>query len=147
MQVIILRRLMDKKTKDRRSGCPISYSLDIFGDRWTLLILRDLLLGQKRYYRELLTSDERIATNILSSRLKHLEAQGIITRQFDPNDRRQYVYEVTQKGRDLLPILLEIAAWGATYDQQTAAPDGFVEEFRSDRDSVIDRYSKHIQKD
>ncbi|MGR3279203.1 winged helix-turn-helix transcriptional regulator [Acaryochloris marina NIES-2412] len=138
---------MDKDNRDRRSGCPISYSLDIFGDRWTLLILRDLLLGQKRHYRELLTSEEGIATNILSSRLKRLEAQGIIIRQFDPKDRRQCIYEVTKKGLDLLPILLEIAAWGATYDTQTAAPDGFVQEFRSDRDGVIARYGNHIQKD
>ena len=83
----------------------------------------------------------------MSNRLKRLEAQGIILRQCDPHDRRQYIYEVTQKGHDLLPILLEIATWGATYDEQTAAPEGFIEEFRSDRDGMIERYRKHILKD
>ena len=83
---------------DKRSGCPISFALDLFGDRWTLLILRDLILQGKRRYREFLKADEGIASNILSERLKRLEAADIVTRRTDPEDRRQLIYEPTSKG-------------------------------------------------
>ncbi len=99
----------------KRSGCPISYALEIFGDRWTLLVLRDLLLRGKTRYGEFLKSDEGIASNILADRLKRLEAEGIVTRRPDSDDRRQVVYEATSKGQTLMPLLLEIAAWGATH--------------------------------
>jgi DNA-binding HxlR family transcriptional regulator len=126
---------MSKTSKGRGSGCPICYSLDIFGDRWTLLILRDLLLHGKQRYRAFLTSDEAIASNILSDRLRRLEAADIIVREPDPNDRRQLIYRATDKGRTLLPVLLEIAAWGATHDQDTGAPPGFAESFYANREA------------
>jgi DNA-binding HxlR family transcriptional regulator len=117
------------------SGCPISYSLDIFGDRWTLLVLRDLILHGKSRFAEFLSSDEKIATNILTDRLARLEAQGIVVREPDPDDRRQKVCRVTTKGLTLTPVLLEIAAWGASNDDNTGAPAGFADEFYSDRDA------------
>jgi DNA-binding HxlR family transcriptional regulator len=126
---------MDNAPKGRSSGCPISYSLDIFGDRWTLLILRDLLLFGKHRYREFLNSDEAIASNILSDRLRRLEAANIILREPDQNDRRQLIYRATEKGQTLLPVLLEIAAWGASHDQDTAAPPGFAESFYANREA------------
>ncbi|MGI9487038.1 MAG: winged helix-turn-helix transcriptional regulator [Geminicoccaceae bacterium] len=126
---------MSKTPKARGSGCPISYSLDIFGDRWTLLILRDLLLAGKQRYREFLTSDEAIASNILSDRLRRLEAADIILREPDPNDRRQLIYRATDKGRTLQPVLLEIAAWGASNDPETKAPPGFAESFYANREA------------
>lgn len=126
-------------TPVRRSGCPISFSLDVFGDRWTLLILRDLLLKGKRHFRELANSDEGIATNILSDRLKRLESSGIIVRSRDADDRRQIIYSATEKGLGLIPVLLELAAWGATHDPQTDAPAEFVPGFTRDRDAVIAR--------
>ncbi len=126
---------MSTTPKGRGSGCPICFSLDIFGDRWTLLILRDLLLAGKRRYREFLSSDEAIASNILSDRLKRLEAADIILREPDPNDRRQLIYQATDKGRTLLPVLLEIAAWGASHDPETGAPPGFAESFYANREA------------
>lgn len=131
---------MTKKGKGRGSGCPISYSLDIFGDRWTLLVLRDLLLAGKQRYREFRASDEAIASNILSDRLRRLEATGIIVRDRDPNDRRQFIYRVTDKGRTLQPVLLEIAAWGASHDPQTGAPPDFADRFYADREAF---YADH----
>lgn len=131
----MLEILMSKTCRGRGSGCPISYSLDIFGDRWTLLILRDLLLFGKQRYREFLGSDEAIASNILSDRLRRLEATGIILRARDPNDRRQRIYRVTDKGRTLLPVILEIAAWGASNDPNTAAPPGFTDSFYANREA------------
>lgn len=126
-------------TQIRRSGCPISFSLDVFGDRWTLLVLRDLLLKGKRHFRELAASDEGIATNILTDRLKRLETSGIVVRSRDENDGRQIIYAATEKGLGLIPVLLELAAWGATHDPDTDAPPDFVPNFQRDRDAVIDR--------
>ena len=126
---------MSKSTKGRGSGCPICYSLDLFGDRWTLLILRDLLLFGKQRYREFLASDEAIASNILSDRLQRLEMTGILYREPDANDRRQVIYRATDKGQTLLPVLLEIAAWGASNDPNTAAPAGFSESFYANREA------------
>ena len=131
---------MNKASKERGSDCPICYSLDIFGDRWTLLILRDLLLHGKKRYREFLGSDEAIASNILSDRLRRLEAVDIVLREPDPNDRRQLIYRTTDKGRTLLPVLLEIAAWGASNDQDTGAPPGFAESFYANREAF---YADH----
>jgi len=130
-----------------RSHCPINYSLEIFGDRWTLLLLRDLLLLGRRHFRELLNSEENIASNILTERLKRLEQHNIITRRADPDDGRQYIYEPTVKGLSLVPVLLEIAAWGATHDPKTSAPKDFVKNFRTDRDSVIANFESIVPRD
>jgi DNA-binding HxlR family transcriptional regulator len=113
-----------------RSHCPISFALDILGDRWTLLILRDLLMKEKRTYGDLLASEEGIATNILADRLKWLEAHGIVEEQ-----RR--TYRVTIKGMDLLPMMLEMIAWSAKYDPHTAAPRAFVKRLARNRDEVL----------
>lgn len=107
------------------------------GDRWTLLVLRDLIIVGKRHFRELVTSPEGIASNILTVRLKVLEAHGLITRRRDPDSARQLIYEPTAKGLDLLPAMLELARWGATYDQETAAPENFVHRIEKDRDGLI----------
>lgn len=135
MQANLIKIIMSKTSKERCSGCPICYALDVFGDRWTLLILRDLLLHGKERYRDFLASDEGIASNILSDRLRRLEAGGIILREPDPGDRRQLIYRATDKGRTLIPVLLEIAAWGASNDPSTAAPPGFVESFYAHREA------------
>ena len=137
---------MSRPCAGNRSGCPISFSLDVFGDRWTLLVLRDLILRDKCRYREFLNSDEGIASNILSDRLKRLEDAGIVTRQQDPDDKRQIIYAATQKGRSLLPTLLEVAAWGATYDKQTGAPSGFAESFYADRQAFYDNHRELMEK-
>jgi DNA-binding HxlR family transcriptional regulator len=121
----------------KRSHCPIAFALDIFGDKWSLLVLRDLLLKGKRRYGELLASEEAIATNILSERLSRLEAEGLITKSRDKTNRRQFIYSPTQKGLDLLPALLEISLWSANYDPQTAAPPSVMRRIRTDRDGFI----------
>lgn len=128
---------MAKPSKGRRSDCPISFSLDLFGDRWTLLVLRDLLLADKRHFQEMLESEEGIASNILADRLKRLEDCGVVERVRDPQDRRRFVYRPTRKGVELVPLLMEIAYWGARYDCRTGAPQAFVDAFREDREKVI----------
>ena len=120
-----------------RSHCPIAFALDIFGDKWSLLVLRDLLFMGKRHYHEFLASEEGISTNILADRLRRLEADGLIAKVRDRKNRRQYVYRPTQKGLDLLPITLEIIRWSAKHDSQTAAPPSFIRRLRRDREGLI----------
>ncbi|ULH17475.1 helix-turn-helix transcriptional regulator (plasmid) [Deinococcus sp. KNUC1210] len=102
-------------TETYRSGCPVSLGLDIFGDRWTLLIVRDLMFGGKRHFREMLASDEHISTNILADRLKMLLAEGIISKRDDPSHQQKVVYSLTEKGIALLPILTAISDWSFSY--------------------------------
>jgi len=128
---------MTRRREGWRSHCPISFALDVFGDRWTLLVIRDILLRGKATFSEFLASDEGMATNILADRLAWLEAQGIVTRSRDPRRRRRVVYRLTRKGIDLLPILLEMVAWSAKYDAETATPPGFVRQLARDRDAVM----------
>ena len=120
-----------------RSHCPIAFALDTFGDKWSLLVLRDVLFMGKRHYHEFLASEEGISTNILADRLRWLKADRLIVKVRDRKNRRQYVYRPTQKGLDLLPIILEIIRWSAKYDPQTAAPRAFVQRLRNDREGLI----------
>lgn len=95
----------------RRSDCAISAALDIIGDKWSLLILRDLMFTEKRSYGELQACEEKIATNILASRLQGLEANGLIRKTPDPANGRRILYFLTQKGIDLLPVIIELRGW------------------------------------
>lgn len=98
-----------------RSGCPVSLGLDIFGDRWTLLIIRDLMFTGKRHFREMLGSDEHISSNILTDRLKTLLDEGIVTKREDPGHKQKAIYSLTEKGIDLLPIVMHISQWSFKY--------------------------------
>ena len=99
-----------------RSGCPINLTLEVLGDRWSLLIVRDIMFGNRRHFRELLTrSDEGISSNILADRLKTLLEQGILTKAGDPTHKQKGVYSLTEQGIELLPILAQMAAWGFKY--------------------------------
>lgn len=99
----------------KRSQCPISCSLDIFGDKWSLLIIRDLIFYKKNTYGEFLKSPEGIATNVLATRLETLEENGIVEKSNHPESKAKILYRLTQKGIDLLPILVEIHLWAEKY--------------------------------
>ena len=99
---------------DHRSYCPVNLGVEVFGDKWSLLILRDIMLG-RRHFRELLQSDEGIASNILADRLAMLEREGLLTKSPDPAHKQKFVYSLTLKGIDLLPIFKEIGAWSLKY--------------------------------
>lgn len=105
----------------KRSGCPIVNSLDIFGDKWTLVVLRDLHCGKKTY-SDLVSSPEKIPTNRLAERLKRLEAEGIISKVAYQEHPKRYEYLLTQKGKDILPILQEMARWGNKYVEDSWIP-------------------------
>jgi DNA-binding HxlR family transcriptional regulator len=97
---------------DRRSGCPINLSLEVFGDRWSLLILRDMMFGGKRHFRELLRSEEGISSNILADRLRKLSEEGMITRADDPTHKQKAIYSLTEKAIALVPVFAHLGAWG-----------------------------------
>jgi DNA-binding HxlR family transcriptional regulator len=98
-----------------RSQCPISLALDVIGDRWSLLIVRDLMFAGKRYYRELMRSDEGISTNILAERLARLVDAGVLSKTDDPTHKQKAIYSLTPMGIDLLPIVAQLGIWGRKY--------------------------------
>jgi DNA-binding HxlR family transcriptional regulator len=106
-----------KRRVKRRSGCPLNASVEMLGDRWSLLIIRDMMLRGARTYKEFLEGYEGIATNILAERLRKLVSYGIISAEPDPADGRKLIYRLTAKGIDLAPVLTEMVLWAATHEQ------------------------------
>lgn len=114
----------------------MSISLETLGDRWSLLIIRDLMVRGYTTFKQFEESDERIATNILSDRLRRLQRNGIISSEQDKNDKRRMSYRLTQKGIDLAPLLLELLIWGALHEE-TMAPAALIAQMAQDRDGVV----------
>jgi DNA-binding HxlR family transcriptional regulator len=101
---------------DHRSGCPINLMLEVLGDKWSLMIIRDMIFGNRRHFRELLDhSEEGIASNILADRLKTMLEQGIVTKADDPSHKQKVIYSLTERGIELLPVLVQMAGWGHRY--------------------------------
>jgi len=125
-----------KPKSNPRSGCPVSVSLERFGDRWSLLIIRDLMVRGLRTFKQFQESDEGIATNILADRLRHLAAAGIITAERQESDGRRVNYRLTEKGIDLAPVLLELLIWGARHEE-TGAPCAVIDNMEKNRETVI----------
>src|SRR3981189_3095441 len=105
-----------KPSLPRRSGCPLNASIEMLGDRWSLLIIRDMMVRGFRTFKEFLESHEKIATNILADRLRKLESNGIIAVAPDPSDGRKSIYSLTPKGIDLAPVLTEMVLWAAAHE-------------------------------
>ena len=124
-----------KPTPKWRSGCPLNASVEVLGDRWSLLIIRDMMLRGFRTYKEFLGSYERIATNILADRLRKLEAHGIIASERDPSDGRKLIYSLTPKGLDLAPVLTEMVLWAAAHED--TAGQTLVRQMRADKEQFI----------
>jgi DNA-binding HxlR family transcriptional regulator len=125
--------------RDCRSDCPIAYALDVVGDRWTLLVLRDLLFGGKLRFTELLSSRERIATNVLTDRLRRLEEAGLVVREPDPDDGRRALYRPTEAGLGLAPLLIEMVLWGVDHrgTGEKGPPAGLIARMRADREGLL----------
>ena len=126
-------------------NCPIRFALDLFGDKWSLLIVRDILFKEKRFYREFVESDEKIATNILADRLLKLEAERFVTKRVDPANKKRFIYRPTQKALDLLPMLTEMILWSASYDPQTAVTPEFRKKMRSDKKAFIKKATEKFR--
>lgn len=130
----------------KRSDCPISSSLDVWGDKWSLLIVRDLMFSKQCTYGDFLKSDEKIATNILATRLQMLEANGIITKEEHPESKSKVLYKLTQKGIDLFPIMVEINLWADKYSTLPPERKEMVEEVKKDKEGFIQNTMTQMQK-
>ena len=98
---------------EKRSGCPINLALEVLGDRWTLIVIRDIMFGNRRHFRELLTrSEEGIASNVLAARLKRLVEAGVLSRSDDPAHRQKWIYSLTEMAIQLVPVLVQLGTWG-----------------------------------
>jgi DNA-binding HxlR family transcriptional regulator len=124
----------------RRSGCPLNASVEMLGDRWSLLIIRDMMLLDYRSFKEFLNSHERIASNILADRLKRLEKYGIISAAPDPSDGRKLIYSLTAKGLDLAPVLTEMVLWAAAHED--TGNQALVRLIRKDKENFLEGVRK-----
>jgi DNA-binding HxlR family transcriptional regulator len=118
------------------STCPINASLVVLGDRWSLLVVRDLLFAGYKTFNQFLSSGEGMATNVLADRLAKLTESGIITKEPDPDDGRKWIYRLTSKGVDLAPVLLELSRWG-TKHEHGIPPEGVLETYAQDREAFL----------
>lgn len=134
------------KDSKKRSDCPVSCSLDIWGDKWSLLIVRDLMFAKQCTYGDFLKSDEKIATNILASRLQTLEENKIITKSDHPESKAKVLYKLTQKGIDLLPLMIEINLWAEKYYDLPAERKAMLKEVKKDKEKFIKDATKDLKK-
>lgn len=126
---LILLLVNDKKLK-KWIGCPIRYGMGVFGDKWSLLIIRDLMFKGKKYFGEFHDSEEEISTNILADRLVKLETGGLISKRRDAKHGSRFIYSLTEKGLDLIPMMLQMVDWSEKYDNETEVPTEFIESLR-----------------
>lgn len=129
----------------RRSACAISMALENIGDKWSLLILRDLMFTDKRSYGELQASDEKIATNVLAARLLSLEASGLIRKAADPVNGRRSLYFLTEKGIDLLPVIIELRQWSEKHNDDAAVCAHALKVTDKNRKEVLTAYKKKLK--
>lgn len=137
---------MAQKTSIDWNGCPVRYAAGIFGDKWSFVLLRDVLLHGKRYYGEFLASEEGISTNVLATRLAQLEETGMLTRHQDLEKRSRVFYLPTRKARDLLPAFLGLMVWSVEYDPMTEAPESFAPFYEKDPRAAVNWYEAEIDR-
>jgi DNA-binding HxlR family transcriptional regulator len=136
---------MTVQTHDTQGKCPVAFGLDLFGDRWSLLIIRDIVFKGKSHYSDFARSPEKISTNILANRLARLEGEGILSRRPDPTNQTRRIYRLTEKGEALIPVLLEIVRWSAAHDPGNegrspiidGAPVDLLDRLRDDREALL----------
>lgn len=133
-------------TNKKRSDCPISCSLDIWGDKWSLLIIRDLMFKKQSTYGDFLKSEEKIATNILASRLQTLEENGLIDKLDHPESKAKVLYKLTQKGIDLFPVMIEINLWANKYFSLSEDRKAILKEVKKDKEKFIKDWMKELKK-
>jgi DNA-binding HxlR family transcriptional regulator len=129
------------KALKQRSTCPVSTSLDVLGDKWTLLILRDIVFAGKSTYGQFLQSAEKMATNILADRLAVLEAQGLLTKAVAADKKSKFTYRLTEKGLDTIPIIIELVLWGAKHCPTIADPN-LLAEIEAGKDAAVEKYQQ-----
>jgi len=136
---------MSNSVINHRSNCPISYTLDIFGDKWTFLVLRDIMFYNRTRFKDFMPN-ERIATNILADRLGKLEGAELITKERDPKLKNQYIYSVTSTGESLLPLLVEMTLWGLEYDPNSLASKEFIKRSKNEKVKVMREIDRAVKR-
>lgn len=127
-----------------RSHCPTNYALEHFGDKWSLLIIRDLMFKGKRHYNEFFESDEKVSTSVLGTRLRSLEESGLISKGEDDIKKSRIKYSLTQKGIDLLPIMVDMISWSGNYDTETEAGGAFLKKAQNHRTELLEELRKNL---
>ena len=127
-----------------RTGCPISFAMSSFGDKWTLLILREIIIMKKKYYHEFIEIGEGISTNILANRLKEMEKIGLIEKKQDPNNQKKFIYSPTEKSLDLIPMLFELMLWSANYDSKTKVTREHIECFSKNKNQTLKQWRAYF---
>ena len=131
----------------RRSGCPLNASIEMLGDRWSLLIIRDMIFEGKSAYGEFAQSDEKIASNILADRLSTLEAQGLVSKKVSPANKSKFIYTPTEKTVSLLPFIAELILWGGKYIPGTyTKPGQLLTDLKKDKAGVVKAYTATLKK-
>ncbi|SEA49553.1 winged helix-turn-helix transcriptional regulator [Pedobacter hartonius] len=128
-----------------RSDCSICYALDIFGDKWTLLILRDMIFEGKSSFSEFRNSEEKIASNILTDRLKNLDAEGFLIKTASAANKAKFLYSLTDKAIDLLPVFVEIFAWGAKYNVIKQSTNPVYKKLVANKSKTITEYANGLK--
>jgi len=134
------------KDNHLRSDCSICYALDIFGDKWTLLILRDMLFEGKSSFSEFKASEEKIASNILTARLKALDAEGFLIKTASAANKAKYLYSLTDKAIDLLPVFVELFAWGDQYKSNLQPCNPVYKRLMANTSDTITAYAQELKK-
>lgn len=129
------------KTLKQRSTCPVSTALDVLGDKWSLLILRDMVFAGKSTYGEFLQSAEKIATNVLADRLAVLESQGILSKSVASDKKSKFTYRLTEKGVDTVPIIIALVQWGSKHGPTDVDP-GLAEELEAGKEAAVEKYQR-----
>ncbi len=130
-----------------RSHCPINYALEHFGDKWSLLIIRDLMFKEKRHYNEFFESGEKVSTSVLGDRLKQLENAGIISKGKDTVKKSRIKYSLTQKGIDMLPFMIDMIVWSGKYDEDTEAGKVFLAQAKEGREHLLNSIREKLIKE
>ena len=141
---------MNSSSPSYRSICPLSSCLDIFGDKWTLIIVRDILFFHKRTFKEFASSKENVATNILSNRLAKLVHLSIISKEKSKHNRKVSIYKITEKGLQLLPVLLEMTLWFCSHeklDEEARKIMNILQTYKEDKDAFIQDFVETFPKD
>jgi len=139
--------MVDKKTKEW-SGCPVRFGMSQFGDKWSFLIIRDLMFKGRKYYHEFLEAGEGISTNVLANRLADLETNEIISKRRDPRKGSRFIYTLTEKGLALLPMMLAVIDWAEKYDTKTEVPKDFINQLRKNpnklKQDILESQLRHL---
>ena len=135
--------MVDKKSKTW-SGCPVRSGMSQFGDKWSFLIIRDLMFKGRQYYYEFMEAGEGISTNVLATRLADLETNGIIYKTIDPAKGSRFIYSLSEKGIELMPMMLAMMDWAEKYDAQTEVPKEFIDQLRNDPDALQEEIIKNL---